>query len=179
MCHLRIGARGKGNARLPVVGSAPEFALTTQSGERLSLTDLRGKVLAVTFIYATCKDTCPIVTAKMATLQHRLGTDFGARVRFVSVTVEPEVRYTRGAQGICRTFGAEPAGWSFLTGSVARSPMSCGATAHLQSGRSRRASITCSSHRWSTARHAAGPVPRLPLRPGRDARATCDSLLRE
>ena len=76
---------------MPVVGRAPNFALTTQSGERLSLTDLRGKVLAVTFIYATCKDTCPILTAKMATLQRQLGADFGPRVRFVSITVDPEV----------------------------------------------------------------------------------------
>ena len=43
----------------PVVGPAPAFALTTQSGERLSLADLRGKVLAVTFIYATCKRHLP------------------------------------------------------------------------------------------------------------------------
>ena len=109
----------KGNARLPVVGPAPEFALTTQSGERLSLTDLRGKVLAVTFIYATCKDTCPILTAKMATLQQRLGADFGPRVRFVSVTVEPEVDTPAVLKAYAERFGADPAGWSFLTGSVA------------------------------------------------------------
>ena len=33
----------KSNARLPVVGPAPEFVLSTQSGERLSFTDLRGQ----------------------------------------------------------------------------------------------------------------------------------------
>jgi protein SCO1 len=109
----------KGNARLPVVGPAPEFALTTQSGERLSLTDLRGNVLAVTFIYATCKDTCPILTAKMATLQQRLGADFGPRVRFVSVTVEPEVDTPAVLKAYAERFGADPAGWSFLTGSGA------------------------------------------------------------
>ena len=106
----------KSNARLPVVGPAPEFALTTQSGERLSLTDLRGKVLAVTFIYASCKDTCPILTAKMATLQQRLGDDFGPRVHFVSVTVEPEVDTPAVLQAYAERFGAVLAGWSFLTG---------------------------------------------------------------
>ena len=35
----------------------------------------RGKVLAVTFIYATCTDTCPLLTAKMADIQRRLGRD--------------------------------------------------------------------------------------------------------
>ena len=42
----------KADARLPLVGAAPDFALTTQAGNRLSLTDLRGKVVAVTFIFA-------------------------------------------------------------------------------------------------------------------------------
>jgi protein SCO1/2 len=109
----------RGNARLPVVGPAPEFALTTQSGEGLSLTDLRGKVFAVTFIYATCKDTCPILTAKMATLQQRLGADFGSHVRFVSVTVEPEIDTPAVLRAYAKRFGADPAGWSFLTGSGA------------------------------------------------------------
>ena len=45
----------KENARLPVVGPAPEFTLTTETGSRLSLGELRGKVLAVTFIYVTCR----------------------------------------------------------------------------------------------------------------------------
>ena len=108
-----------GNARLPVVGSAPAFSLTTQSGERLSLTDLRGKVLAVTFIYATCKDACPILTAKMATLQQSLGADFGPRVRFVSITVEPQVDTPAVLRAYAERFGADPAGWSFLTGSSA------------------------------------------------------------
>ena len=109
----------KGSVRLPVVGPAPEFTLTTQSGERLSLTDLRGKVLAVTFIYATCKDTCPILTAKMATLQQRLGADFGPRVRFVSITVDPEVDTPAVLNAYAERFGADAAGWSFMTGSGA------------------------------------------------------------
>ena len=109
----------RGNERLPVVGRAPDFALTTQSGERLSLTDLHGKVLAVTFIYTTCKDTCPVLTAKMATLQRRLGAAFGPRVRFVSVTVEPEVDTPAVLTAYARRFDADPAGWSFLTGTGA------------------------------------------------------------
>ena len=109
----------KSNARLPVVGPAPEFSLITQSGKRLSLADLRGNALAVTFIYATCKDTCPILTAKMATLQQRLGADFGRRVRFVSITVEPEIDTPAVLKAYAERFDADPAGWSFLTGSRA------------------------------------------------------------
>ncbi len=116
-CIAPAAAHGtKSNERLPVVGRAPNFTLTTQSGERLSLTDLRGKVLAVTFIYATCKDTCPILTAKMATLQRQLGADFGPRVRFVSITVDPEVDTPQVLHRYAEAHGADERGWSFLTG---------------------------------------------------------------
>jgi len=75
--------------RLPKIGPAPEFTLTDQNGKRIALKDLRGKVLAITFIFASCVDTCPLLTAKMAGLQERLGADFGPRVHFVSITVDP------------------------------------------------------------------------------------------
>src|SRR5262249_3942087 len=39
-----------GDKRLPVIGPAPNFTLTSQEGKPVSLTDLRGKVVAVTFI---------------------------------------------------------------------------------------------------------------------------------
>ena len=113
------GHAAKANGRLPTVGPAPQFALTSQSGERFALGDHHGKVLAVTFIYATCKDTCPLLTAKMALMQGKLGKDFGPRVRFVSITVEPEVDTPAVLKAYAEKFGANPAGWSFLTGKSA------------------------------------------------------------
>lgn len=102
-----------------MVGRAPDFTLATHSGGRLSASDLRGKVLAVTFIYATCKDTCPLLTSKMARMQRELAGDFGSRVRFVSITVEPEIDTPAVLDAYARRFGADPAGWSFLTGTPA------------------------------------------------------------
>ena len=115
---LGAGAHGtKAKGRLPTVGTAPEFALTNQDGQRVSLADLDGTVRAVTFIYATCKDTCPLLTAKMALMQQKLGADFGKRVRFVSITVEPQIDTPVVLKAYAEKFGADPAGWSFLTGS--------------------------------------------------------------
>jgi protein SCO1/2 len=110
------GHAAKAQGRLPTVGTAPAFALTNQTGDRVALADLHGKVLAVTFIYATCKDTCPLLTAKMATMQSKLGADFGPRVRFVSITVEPEIDTPAVLQAYAAKFGADSRGWSFLTG---------------------------------------------------------------
>ena len=56
----------------------------------MSLGDFRGKAVAVTFIFASCTDTCPLLTDKMARVQDELGADFGPRIAFVSITVDPE-----------------------------------------------------------------------------------------
>ena len=106
----------KADETLPRMGRAPAFTLTTQDGAQLSLDDLRGKVVAVTFIYASCADTCPILTAKMAALPARLGGDFGERVMFASITVDPE-RDTPGTlKSYAHGHGADLRGWVFLTG---------------------------------------------------------------
>jgi len=116
-CALHAwGHASKAKGRLPTVGAAPEFALINQSGNRVALADLRGKVLAVTFIYATCKDTCPVLTAKMAVIQRKLGADFGPRVRFASITVEPEIDTPAVLKAYADRFDADHSGWSFLTG---------------------------------------------------------------
>jgi protein SCO1 len=101
---------------LPRIGPAPEVSLTTQDGKRLSLKDLRGKVVAVTFIYTSCADTYPLLTAKLAGLQARLGTDFGAKVFFVAITVDPERDTPQVLKRYAQAYGANLAGWAFLTG---------------------------------------------------------------
>jgi len=104
---------------LPTLGPAPAFTLTAQDERRLSLADLRGKVVVLTFIYTACADTCPLLTAKMAALQGRLGADFGARVFFVSVTVDPERDTPAVLKGYGVAHGARFDGWAFLTGTPA------------------------------------------------------------
>ena len=105
---------------LPQIGPAPEFTLTTQDGQQLSLTELRGKVVAVTFIYASCTDTCPLLTAKMAGLQAALGADFGPKVFFLSITVDPERDTPAVLQRYAQAHGVNFAGWAFLTGTPAK-----------------------------------------------------------
>ena len=77
------------DARLPVVGPAPDFALVAATGQRIALADLHGKVLAVTFIFTTCSDTCPLLTAKLAEVQRRLGADFGKPAGSGTSPVDP------------------------------------------------------------------------------------------
>jgi protein SCO1 len=116
---ISFAHQSKDGGRLAKIGPAPGFTLTTTDGGRLSLTDLRGQVVAVTFIYASCADTCPLLTAKLAGLQQRLGRDFGRRVHFVSITVDPERDTPDALRHYARAHAASPSGWAFLTGSPA------------------------------------------------------------
>ena len=105
--------------RLPVIGAAPDFALTSQDGTLVTLEDFRGKAFAVTFIYTACPDFCPLLTAKMAQVQDDLGADFGTKVAFVSITVDPELDTPEVLKHYAEMHGADLAGWAFLTGEPA------------------------------------------------------------
>jgi protein SCO1 len=101
---------------LPEIAPAPEFTLTSQDGTSVSLADFRGKVVAVTFIYTLCTDTCPVLTPMMSFVQDRLGPEFGRKIAFVSITVDPERDTPAVLKEYALAFGADLRGWSFLTG---------------------------------------------------------------
>ena len=101
---------------LPKIAPAPAFALTSQDGQRIALADLRGKVVAVTFIFTFCSATCPVLTPMMSLVQDRLGPDFGTNVAFVSITIDPERDTSEVLKLYAQMHGADVPGWSFLTG---------------------------------------------------------------
>jgi protein SCO1 len=98
------------------LGRPPDFALISQDGAEVTLAALRGKVVALTFIYTSCPDICPMLTDKLARVQDELGSDFGSRIAFVSITTDPERDTPDVLKGYAEAFEANLAGWSFLTG---------------------------------------------------------------
>ncbi len=102
-----------------MIGPAPPFALTAQDGRQVALADLRGKVVALAFIYTACPDICPLLTDKMARVQDELGAAFGAKVAFVSITLDPEHDTPAVLKDYAQAWGAKPGAWLFLTGSAA------------------------------------------------------------
>jgi len=101
---------------LPKIAPAPEFALISQDGAPVKLADYRGKVVAVTFIFTLCADTCPVLTPMMSFVQDQLGANFGEKIHFVSITVDPERDTPEVLKEYAQAFGANLSGWSFLTG---------------------------------------------------------------
>lgn len=68
---------------------APEFTLTDQNGETVRMSGLSGRAVALTFLYTSCPDVCPVITSTFAQTHDQLG-DAQEKARFMVVTVDPE-----------------------------------------------------------------------------------------
>lgn len=64
---------------------APDFTLTNQDGERISMKSFRGRPVIVTFLYTTCEDTCPLQAQTVRGALDELGEDVPA----IAVAVDP------------------------------------------------------------------------------------------
>jgi protein SCO1/2 len=114
-----IAVKNVAGEALPKIKPAPEFVLMNQDGKRVALKDLRGNALAITFIFASCTDTCPLLTAKMADIQNRLGSEFGSKAFFASITVDPERDTPEVLKRYAEAYKANSSRWAFLTGTPA------------------------------------------------------------
>ncbi|ORE97010.1 MULTISPECIES: SCO family protein [Aurantimonadaceae] len=95
---------------------APEFALQDAKGNSVSLADLRGKVMVLHFIYASCPDVCPLHAEKIAEIQEMVNiTPMKDRVEFITVTTDPARDGPEVLEGYGQAHGLDPVNWTFLT----------------------------------------------------------------
>lgn len=109
-------------SRLAVIKAAPDIALTTQEEKPLKLSDLRGKVVLIGFVFTTCNGTCPATTSRMASVQTELrsrGLLKDDKVRLLTVTLDPARDTPAALRKYAKLYDADPASWSFLTGAEA------------------------------------------------------------
>lgn len=95
---------------------APDFVLLNQDGERFDASKLRGKIVAIDFIYTTCTDVCPLFTANFAQLQKTLKKEHAGEVFLISITTDPEVDSPKVLKAYAQRYGADFHNWAFLTG---------------------------------------------------------------
>jgi protein SCO1/2 len=100
---------------------APAFILQDADGRDTDLQDLRGKVVILYFIYASCPDVCPLLSDKIAKIQQQINrTPMRDIVEFLAVTTDPE----RDTPAMLRAYGPahglDPANWLFLTSGADR-----------------------------------------------------------
>ena len=97
---------------------APAFHLVDQDGRPVSLSDLRGRVVALTFLDPVCTSDCPFIAQEFREANTLLGSD-AHRVVFVSVATNEIYRSTAVIKAFDRQEGLEHmANWLFLTGSL-------------------------------------------------------------
>jgi protein SCO1 len=95
----------------------PNVPVVTQDGKTLNFYDdlIKDKIVVLSFIYASCKDICPLATARLAEAQEKLGDRVGRDIFFSSISIEPESDTPERLKQYADAFHAGP-GWLFLTG---------------------------------------------------------------
>ena len=66
-----------------------DFELTNQRGERMRLSDLKGRALVMFFGYTFCPDVCPATLARVREVRAALPPEDAARFTGVFVSVDP------------------------------------------------------------------------------------------
>jgi cytochrome oxidase Cu insertion factor (SCO1/SenC/PrrC family) len=95
----------------------PDINVYDQDGKQLKFyTDLvKGKVVAINFIFTTCTTICPPLTATFRRVQQELEKGTGRDVRLISISVDPMVDTPERLRDFAAKFKAQP-GWTFVTG---------------------------------------------------------------
>lgn len=95
----------------------PNVPLVTQDGQTVRLYEdlIKNKIVLINFMYASCKEVCPLATARMAQLQQALGDHVGRDIFLYSITLDPEHDTPAVLKKHAEAFHAGP-GWLFLTG---------------------------------------------------------------
>ena len=98
----------------------PDAAFIDQTNQRRSISEWRGSVLLVTFIYTRCPlpTFCPLMDQQFAKIQRAVAGDAAlrARVRLVSVSFDPEHDTPAVLAKHAERLKADAAIWTFLTG---------------------------------------------------------------
>jgi protein SCO1/2 len=110
LAHAHTGGQW---VRKEASGAAPDFTLTNQDGEKVSLRDLRGKVVVVNFIFTHCESGCLVSTAKLKDVQNAFKNK---PFQLVSITFDPAHDTPAALKEYAKRFRADLANWSFLTG---------------------------------------------------------------
>jgi protein SCO1/2 len=99
------------------LGQNANVPLITQDGEQVRFYDdlIKGKIVAVNFIYTSCNFACPLETARLAQVQRILGERVGRDIFFYSISIDPDHDTPAVLKEYMQEFDLGP-GWTFLTG---------------------------------------------------------------
>jgi protein SCO1/2 len=103
------------------VGEAvPNFTLTDQAGHAVSLSQFRGKVVALTFGYSRCPNPnyCLRLSRNLAEVERQFHDRAGSDLVLLTIAIDPEYDQGPALARYAQSFGADAKIWHFLTGTV-------------------------------------------------------------
>ena len=94
----------------------PDVTVQDQTGKSLNFYNdlVKGKVVAVNFVFTTCTAICPSLTATFRRVQQQLAEQ-KLPAQLISISVDPTTDTPERLQEFAAKFKAEP-GWTFVTG---------------------------------------------------------------
>ena len=107
------------NAQVLQVGEAvPDFTLIDQSRANVRLSALKGKVVAITFIYTRCPlpNFCFRTSNNFGVLHRRFAERMGKDLVLLTITFDPEHDQPETLSDYARAWTKDATGWHFLTG---------------------------------------------------------------
>jgi protein SCO1 len=112
-CHTPAAQTKKPETKMVI----PDVAVLDQDGNKLHFySDLiKGKTVAINFIFTNCTTICPPLAATFARLQKEMGDRVGKDVHLISISVDPVTDTPERLKAWGAKFKAGP-GWTFVTG---------------------------------------------------------------
>jgi protein SCO1/2 len=103
---------------LAIGDTVPDFRLTNQKRRPVALSDLRGKVVAINFVYTSCAlpNFCLRIASNFGVLQKRFKAQLGRDLVLLTVTFDPVHDTPEVLAPYASQWDADPATWHFLTG---------------------------------------------------------------
>ncbi|MBI1987965.1 MAG: SCO family protein [Nitrospinae bacterium] len=97
--------------------SIPDLVLLNQDGKKIRFySDLiKGKVVAINFIFTTCTTICPPLATTFSKVQELAGDRLGKDFTLISISVDPITDTPERLKAWGEKFQAKP-GWTLVTG---------------------------------------------------------------
>jgi protein SCO1/2 len=124
----RLSSQAAAPKPLTTGEAVPDFTLTNQARQEVTLSRFRGKIIAVNFIYTSCAlpQFCFRIANHFGELQRRFAERLGRELVLLTVTFDPVRDQPERLAEYARQWKASPDAWHFLTGGVPDVRRVCG-----------------------------------------------------
>ena len=113
-----VQASNNGIGGFPLAGQpAPDFKLTDQFGQAVSLSSLRGREIVLAFIDARCTTLCPLTAEILYDARAQLGSSASKQIALVAINANPTATSISEVQAWSIKHGMLHQ-WLFLTGTA-------------------------------------------------------------